>query len=81
MRREVDRQRAEGGDAVEDQPAAMPAHQRGVAAAVAGILLLVIIAGFAADTGSSSGDDLPSQTPQELEQPLQDLHDAVSEAD
>ncbi len=73
------------GDALARQPgkiaaraAAMPPHQRGVAAAVAGILLLVIVAGIAADTGGSSDDELPSQTPQELEQPLQDLHDAVN---
>ena len=58
----------------------MPPHQRGVAAAVAGILLLVVIAGIAADSGSSTGDELPGQTPQELEQPLQDLHDAVNGA-
>lgn len=75
------------GDALARQPgklaaraAAMPPHQRGVAAAVAGILLLVIVAGIAADSGSSSGDELPSQTPQKLEQPLQDLHDAVNGA-
>ena len=75
------------GDALARQPgqlmaraAAMPSHQRGVAAAVVAILLLVIIAGIAADTGGT-GDDLPAQTPQELEQPLQDLHDAVNEAD
>ncbi len=73
------------GDALARQPgriaarvAAMPPHQRGVAAAVAGILFLVIIAGIAADSGGSTDDELPGQTPQELEQPLQDLHDAVN---
>lgn len=76
------------GDALARQPgrlaalaAGMPPHQRGVAAAVVGILLLVVIAGFAADTGGSTGDELPSRTPQELEQPLQDLHDSVNGAE
>ena len=75
------------GDALARQPGeiaararAMPPHQRGVAAAVAGILLLVVIAGIASDSGGTS-DDLPAETPQHLEQPLQDLHDAVNEGD
>ena len=75
------------GDALARQPGeiaararALEPHQRGVAAAVAGILLLVVIAGIAADSGGTS-DDLPDKTPQELEQPLQDLHDSVNEAD
>ena len=73
------------GDALARQPGeiaararAMPPHQRGVAAAVVGILLLVVIAGIAADSGGNPDDDLPARTPQELEQPLQDLHDAVN---
>lgn len=75
------------GDALARQPAellarakAMPTHQRGVAAAVVAILLLVVIAAIAADSGTSSGDELPERTPAELEQPLQDLHDAVNGA-
>ncbi len=73
------------GEALARQPgvlasraAQLPPHLRGVAAAVVGLLLLLVIAGLAANNGGgSSGDELPSQTPSELRQPLQDLHDAV----
>lgn len=62
---------------------AMPTHQRGVLAAVAALVLLVVIAAVAAGSGGSSGsdDDLPARTPPRLEQPLQDLHDAVDGTD
>jgi len=56
----------------------VPQHLWGVIGAVAAILLLVLIVGLAAGNDSgSAGDGVPAGTPQRLEQPLQDLHDAV----
>ncbi len=59
------------------------AHQRGVAAAVAALLLLLIVTAVAAglDSGGSGtppdSDLIPDRTPARLQEPLQDLHDAV----
>jgi serine/threonine protein kinase len=53
-----------------------PSHLRAVAAVIAAIVVLIVVVAIAANTGSPP-DDVPSQTPDELEQPLQDLHDAV----
>ena len=77
------------GDSLARKPAALASrisaldpHQRGVAAAVAALVLLIVVVAVAAGGSSggsgASGDDLPRQTPAELEQPLQDLHDAVN---
>ena len=74
------------GDSLARQPAAvarrvsgMDPHQRGVAAAVAALVLLIVVVAIAAGGGAGgTGDELPSNTPPELEQPLQDLHDAVN---
>ncbi|NYD43161.1 protein kinase domain-containing protein [Nocardioides panaciterrulae] len=56
----------------------VPRHLWGVLGAVAAILVVLVVVALAATGGSSSGrDDLPSNTPARLRQPLQDLHDAV----
>jgi hypothetical protein len=49
-----------------------------VIGAVTAIVVLVVIVALASGSGSgSTGDGPPAGTPQRLEQPLQDLHDAV----
>lgn len=64
----------------------MDTHQRGVAAAVAALLLLLVVTAVAAGVGSGGGDapaesvPVPDRTPARLEQPLQDLHDAIAGA-
>ena len=66
----------------------VPPHVRGASAAIAALVLLVVIAGLASGGGPADGpadgpSDTPSETgipagtPAELEQPLQELHDAV----
>ena len=60
---------------------ALDPHQRGVAAAVAALVLLIVVVAVAAGGGPEGAgrtDELPRQTPAELQQPLQDLHDAVN---
>lgn len=64
--------------AIASRLAEIPPHLRGVIASVIAILLLVVIAGLASNDAGSTENELPSQTPQELEAPLQDLHDAVN---
>jgi eukaryotic-like serine/threonine-protein kinase len=54
-----------------------PPHLRVVGAVCALILLLVIVAGLAADDPEPADGGIPPNTPAELEEPLQDLHDAV----
>ena len=56
----------------------MPPHLRGAAAAVVALVLLVTVVVIASQQSSGSGDELPSQTPPNLERPLQDLHDAIN---
>ena len=61
----------------------VPHHLWGVIGAVAAIVVLVVIVALASGSGSgsgsgSTGDGPPAGTPQRLEQPLQDLHDAVN---
>jgi eukaryotic-like serine/threonine-protein kinase len=51
-------------------------YWRWVAAGVV-VLLAVIVASSLGDGAPSPGSDLPVSVPQRLEQPLQDLHDAV----
>lgn len=56
----------------------VPHHLWGVIGAVTAIVVLVVIVALASGSGSgSTGDGPPAGTPQRLEQPLQDLHDAV----
>jgi hypothetical protein len=61
--------------------AELDAHVRGVAASVAALVLLIVVVAIAADTDSDAAgtdDGLPRETPSELREPLQDLHDAVN---
>jgi serine/threonine protein kinase len=61
--------------------AGLDAHVRGVAASVAALVLLIVVVAIASDTDSGStgtDDGLPRETPSELREPLQDLHDAVN---
>ncbi len=62
----------------------VPPHVRGAGVAIAAIVLLVVIAGVASSEGSGddpagppTGRTIPADTPPELQQPLQELHDAV----
>ncbi|HET8959468.1 serine/threonine-protein kinase [Nocardioides sp.] len=65
---------------VRERAAGTPPHLRVVLGVCALIVLFVIIAGLAAGGGEAPADrGIPAQTPPELEQPLQDLHDAVLE--
>lgn len=50
--------------------------QRGIAAVVAALVLFLVVVAVAGGT-TSTGNDLPADTPSELVEPLQDLHDAV----
>lgn len=61
-----------------DRIRALPAHQVGVAAVLAILVLLIVAAGLAAGRDDGPGErELPPNTPPQLEQPLADLHDAV----
>ncbi len=63
-----------------ERAAGTPPHLRVVLAVCALIVLVVVIAGLAAGGGDDPGNSgIPPQTPPELEQPLEDLHDAVLE--
>lgn len=74
------------GDAMARQPKAlwtrvraMDPDRRGVSAALAALVLfLVLVAVVAGGTSGTTSDELPQQTPPELQEPLQDLHDAVN---
>jgi eukaryotic-like serine/threonine-protein kinase len=54
-----------------------PPHMRAVLGVCALIVLVVVVAGIAAGGGEPQDTGLPPDTPPELQQPLQDLHDAV----
>lgn len=54
---------------------AVPPHVRGVAAAVAVLLALLVVVAIASGDGASG--DLPANTPPELREPLADLREAV----
>ncbi|HET7194599.1 MAG TPA: serine/threonine-protein kinase [Nocardioides sp.] len=56
---------------------ATPPHLRVVLGVCALILLVVVVAGIAAGGGQPQDTGVPPNTPPELQQPLQDLHDAV----
>jgi eukaryotic-like serine/threonine-protein kinase len=71
---------AELMDGLRERAAGTPPHLRVVFAVCALIVLVVVIAGLAAGGGDDPGNSgIPPQTPPELEQPLEDLHDAVLE--
>jgi len=53
--------------------------QRGIAAVVAALVLFLVVVAVAGRT-TGAGDDLPDNTPSELVEPMQDLHDAVEGA-
>jgi serine/threonine protein kinase len=56
----------------------LPQHLWGVVGAVVALLVLILVVGLAAGNDSgSSGEGVPAGTPPRLQQPLQDLHDAV----
>ncbi|KQQ41862.1 serine/threonine-protein kinase [Nocardioides sp. Leaf307] len=63
--------------------AALEPHQKGLAGALAGIVLLLVVAALAS-TGSAETpaevDPAPGDVPARLQSPLEDLHDAVGEA-
>ena len=64
------RARAAAGD--------VPAHLWGVIGAVAAIVVVLVVVSLAAGGGSGNGErGIPADTPAQLRQPLQDLHDAV----
>jgi eukaryotic-like serine/threonine-protein kinase len=56
-----------------------PLHLRVVLGVCALIVLVVVIAGLAAGGPDPADSGIPPQTPPNLEQPLEDLHDAVLE--
>ncbi|GAA1478260.1 hypothetical protein GCM10009623_27060 [Nocardioides aestuarii] len=52
-------------------------HQRALAGVGLVLLLLLVVAAIAAGGGSGGTGDIPADTPRRLQQPLQELHDAV----
>lgn len=56
-----------------------PSHVRGIAAAVAVLVLLLVVAAVA--SGPTARPDLPENTPEQLQGPLEDLHVAVNGED
>jgi hypothetical protein len=71
---------AELVERLRERAAGTPPHLRVVLAVCALIVLVVVIAGLAAGGGDDpENTGIPPQTPPELEQPLEDLHDAVLE--
>ena len=76
------------GAALLARAAEVPPHVRNVALAITAIVVLIVVAAFASSdgtSGSSGGTDtsgtpgttIPADTPSDLRDPLQDLHDAV----
>ena len=72
------------GAALLARAAEIPVHLRNAGIAVAAIVLLIVIAGFASDSSGGSvpsdggaDDPIPAKTPPDLRDPVQDLHDAV----
>ena len=59
-----------------DRLRALEPHERGVAGAVGALVVFLLVAALAAGGGGSTSE-IPADTPRRLEQPLQDLHDAV----
>ena len=53
-----------------------PADAAAIAAVLAALVLLLVVAGLAADDGDEP--TIPDDTPSELRQPLEDLHEAVN---
>jgi serine/threonine protein kinase len=66
---------------IRERAAGTPPHLRVVLSVCGLIVLVVVIAGLAGGGGEEpTGGGIPSDTPAELEQPLEELHDAVLEA-
>ncbi len=74
------------GAALLERAARTPAHLRNAAIAVAAIVLLIVVAALASSSGSDDGSrpgadrpetEIPADTPPDLREPMQDLHDAV----
>jgi serine/threonine protein kinase len=57
--------------------AATTEHQRALAGVGAVLVLLLVLAGVAAGGDGGGTGEVPDDTPRRLQQPLQDLHDAV----
>lgn len=57
----------------------LPSHVRGVAAAVGVLILFLVVVAIAGQ--ASAPPAVPDDTPTELRGPLQDLHEAVADAD
>lgn len=57
----------------------MPSDAIAIAGTLAVLVLLLVVAAIAADSGSEP--DLPDNTPSELRQPLEDLHEAINGED
>ncbi|GAA4367673.1 serine/threonine-protein kinase [Nocardioides caricicola] len=53
-----------------------PAHQWGATGAVFALLVLLLVTALVSG-GAEAGNDIPPDTPTELQQPLRDLHEAV----
>ncbi len=70
---------AELVEGLRKRAAGTPPHLRVVLGVCALIVLVVVIAGLAAGGDDPGNSGIPPQTPPELEQPLEDLHDAVLE--
>ena len=58
----------------------MPPHTRGVAGAVAALVLLIVVMALASGGDEPTPQDgPPADVPADLQGPLQNLHDAVNE--
>jgi eukaryotic-like serine/threonine-protein kinase len=66
-----------GLDRLRARAVGTPPHVRVVLGVCALILLVVVVAGIAAGGNEPQDTGVPPNTPPELQQPLQDLHDAV----
>jgi serine/threonine protein kinase len=60
-----------------ERAAATTEHQRALAGVGAVLVLLLVLAGVAAGGRGGGTGEVPADTPRRLQQPLQDLHDAV----
>ena len=66
-------------EGLRERAAGTPPHLRVVLGVCALIVLVVVIAGLAAGGEDPGNSGIPPETPTELKQPLEDLHDAVLE--
>ncbi len=70
---------AEIVEGLRERAAGSPPHLRVVLGVCVLIVLVVVIAGLAAGGDDPGNSGIPPETPTELKQPLEDLHDAVLE--